>query len=275
MTLQLTGRDEPKGSFKEFSGRPTKQMPWLMKAGYGLTSVAGVIGRRESAPADVIDEWRRNYFFTGDGAAYDGRKNAKIVLDATLLREINSNTRLDNYAMVLSNNQWDELHGDDVLYLNADKVEQAHEKGFVNRNGVWQPENTVVGDVWTHLSRGKDLQDYAEMVHGASGNDRVMWLWFDRNTYSSPVMRSLVVISIGSNSNVLGNYILDNNNGRFAGVAPEAQVAAKNQGPYRTPASVPRSELEVVLDEFKMKDPAELRRALRLYDATKDLVGGK
>ena len=125
MTLQLTGRDEPKGSFKEFSGRPTKQMPWLMKAGYGLTSVAGVIGGRESAPADVIDEWRRTTFLPAMAQHTMGEKMPKIVLDATLLREINSNTRLDNYAMVLSNNQWDELHGDDVLYLNADKVEQA------------------------------------------------------------------------------------------------------------------------------------------------------
>ena len=59
--------------------------------------------------------------------------------------------------MVLSNNQWEELHGDDVLYLNADKVEQAHGKGFVKRNGVYVTRNTV-GDVWEHLSRGKGFE---------------------------------------------------------------------------------------------------------------------
>ena len=50
----------------------------------------------------------------------------------------------------------------------------------------------------------------------------------------------------------------------------------EKSGPYRTPASVPQDlELEVVLDEFKMKDPAELRRALGFTDATKNLIGGK
>lgn len=127
--------------------------------------------------------------------------------------------------MVLSNDQWEELHGDDVLYLSADKINQANEKGFVKRNGVWQPENTVVGDVWKHLSRGKDLKEYAEMVSKASGSKKVMWLWFDRNDYNSPVMRSLVLGRIVLNSSVYGYDDLNGDDGRLVGVAPEAHVA--------------------------------------------------
>ena len=223
MTLQLTGRTEPQGLYRGFHGPPTEDMPQLMKAGYDLISVAGVIGRRESAPVDVVDEWRNSYFFTGDGVAYDGRKNTKVVLDAALLREINPNMKHSNYAMILSNDQWEELHGGDVLYLSTYQVAQASGKGFVKRNGVWQPENTVVGDVWNHLSRGKDVKDYAEMVHQASGNNKVMSLHFDIKTYYfSPVLRSLVVSSFDHLSFVLGGY----NNlsyflGNLAGVAQE------------------------------------------------------
>ena len=36
MTLQLTGIDEPKGSFREFYGRPTEQMPVLIQASYSI-----------------------------------------------------------------------------------------------------------------------------------------------------------------------------------------------------------------------------------------------
>ena len=102
MTLKLTGRDEPKCSYQEFFGCPTKEMSLLMGQGFDPISVAGVIGRRESAPCDVVDGWRHNYIFTGDGAAYDRQNNAKLVLDAELLREISPDTKLDNYATVLS-----------------------------------------------------------------------------------------------------------------------------------------------------------------------------
>lgn len=231
MTIQLTGKSEPRGSYQEFYGSLLQQMPILIDRGSDPISVAGAIGRRESAPADVVDEWKRNYIFTGDGAAYDRRKNAKFVLDATLLREINVDTKLTNGAMILSNDQWEELHGDDVLYLRADKVNQAYKKGFVKRDGVWQPENTVVGDVWEHLSRGKDLKDYAEMVHKTSKSDKVMWLWFDRSNYDSPVMRSLVLGRIGNDSYAKGGNDLNDNLGRLVGVAPEAQIARVRNNP--------------------------------------------
>ncbi len=40
----------------------------------------GAFGRRESAPADVVDKWRNNYIFTGDGAAYtEGKKFPNII----------------------------------------------------------------------------------------------------------------------------------------------------------------------------------------------------
>lgn len=255
MTLQLTGKNEPKGSFQEFYGRPTEKMPSLIKAGCVPISVAGVINRREHAPADVIDEWKNHYFFTGDGAIYDGRKNAKIVLDLTLLREINPNTRLDNYAAVLSDHLWDGLGGDNVLNLSSDQIKKAHKKGFVKRNGLWQPENTVIGDIWKGtdtfpgLARGRDIQSYAKMVNKASKNDRVMWFWFDRNTYSSPVMRSLVVSRFDSSSDVYGSNLLDYLYGRLAGVAPEAPNALENGSPYRNAGRSSEEVLEERLSE--------------------------
>lgn len=210
MMLQLTGKDEPVGLYQGFFGYPTEEMPCLMKQGYDLISVAGVIGRRESAPADVVNKWKYDYVYTGNGIAYDSQNNAKMVLDAVLLRKVNPDTKLtNNGALVLSSEQWGELHGDGVLYLSADKVNLAHANGFIKKNGVWQPENTFVGDVWEHLSREKDLKEYAEMVSKASNSNKVLRLWFDRNTYTSPVMRSLVLCGIGNCSDVNGNSLLN------------------------------------------------------------------
>ncbi len=243
--LQLNGENEG-NRHASFYGSLLETMPELLATGRFPASIAYGMKRRLHAPAEVIPAWRNHYIFTGDGAVHDGRGNAKVVLDAALLREINQNTRLDNYDAVLSPEQWEELRGDDVLYLSADKVdEQIQGKGFVKKNGVWQPENTVVGDVWNHLSRGKDLKDYAEMVHQASGNDRVMWLWFGSNAYALPVMRSLVVDGVGNSSGVDGYGLLSYLSGRLVGVAPEAQVS-EQEAPARRSVQKTDSEERIL-----------------------------
>ena len=251
MTFQFTGKDEPEGLYHEFFGRPKKEMPRLIAEGYNPISVAGLIDRRKSAPADVVNAWRCNYVFTSDAIAYDEKNNAKIVLDAKLLRDINPHTKFNNRARVLSATQWENLRGDEVLYLSADKVEQADKNGFVKRNGFWQPENNVVGDIWEGtdkfpgLARRKNLDDYIDLVSKASNGDTFLRLWFDDNKRTSPTMLSLVVFSIYLNSRVIGYGNLDNKYARFVGATPELPCQ------YTEPSLAPVSRLEDTLQSEK------------------------
>ncbi|MEK6904771.1 MAG: hypothetical protein AABX24_00035 [Nanoarchaeota archaeon] len=247
MNFQFTGKDEPEGLYQEFFGRPKKEMPRLIAEGYDPISVAGLIDRRESAPADVVNTWRCNYVFTSDAIAYDEKNNAKIVLDAKLLRDINPHTKFNNRARVLSAAQWENLRGDEVLYLSADEVEQTDKKGFVKRNGFWQPENNVVGDIWEGtdsfpgLARRKNLDDYIDLVSKASNGDTFLRLWFDEDKRTSPTMLSLVVFSIYLNSRVIGYGNLDNKYARFVGTTPELPR------PYAESSLTPSSRLEDTL----------------------------
>ena len=80
----------------------------------------------------------------------------------------------------------------------------------------------------------------------------------------------------------LGNYLSSAlfgyddlyNSGSFVGVAaseaPKARAARKSNN-LRENTAAPKSELEVVLGEFDMDDPAELRKAMELYAAARNL----
>src|SRR3989344_8979833 len=172
MILKLTGDNEPTGLFRDFYGRPTENITLLREQGYNLISVAEGIKRHKSAPADVINGWRENCIFTGDGIAYNSQRKAKIVLDAILLCEVNQKSQYQYGALVLSDNQWEDLSGNTVLELSAEELLQVYGKGFRSSRGLWYPENKIVEKTWIHLSRGKDLQDYAEMVSSESDKDR-------------------------------------------------------------------------------------------------------
>ncbi len=69
------------------------------------------------------------------------------------------------------------------------------------------------------------MKEYAGMVSKTSNSNKVLRLWFDRNLYTSPVMRSLAVFSFDDNSDAGGiNYLFKLDN-RLVGVAPE--IAAR------------------------------------------------
>ena len=234
-------------------------MPRLTNKGCVLISMAGLIERQLSVPEPVTNHWRYHKLCTGDSIAYDGQKNAKIVLDTKLLRKISRKSKLYNGALLLSDEQWEELGGDDVLYLNAEKVELADGRGFIKKNGVWQPKNTVVGEVWEHLSRGKNVKEYAEKRSSTSGCDESLWLLFDRRNYTSPVMRPLVVddpsfpfsLVYGTKSFSDSYYLLS--------VVPEALSirCGRIQGtagtsPYREPGLEKALELNKNLQQEKL-----------------------
>ena len=120
MTLKLTGRDEPKCSYQEFFGCPTKEMSLLMGQGLiqflspELSADVNLLHAMLLMDGDII-------IFLPAMAQHTIDKIMLNSLDAELLREISPDTKLDNYATVLSEYQWEDLYGNDVLYLAQTK----------------------------------------------------------------------------------------------------------------------------------------------------------
>ena len=180
---------------------------------------------------------------------------------------------------VLSNEQWEDLCGDDVLCLSADKIEKAHEKGIVRRNGVWQPENTVVGDIWEGtntfpgLARGKNLKDYAEMTGYTYEGDNaychgILGFWFcgySRYYNTSPIMQFLRVSTICESSRVYGYDTWDYRHNPLVGVATEPHVAHEKVKELEALVQSAHIKREA-LDRIEAREAREWHKKIRLQE---------
>ena len=235
MTLQLNGQSERVAEpYTPFEGRVVDTMPRLVsgKNEQGEVvdvlrdpaSFAYVLERRMEAPRDVREVWQNNYVFTGDAVSRGIDGSLVSTWDSPILRTVTPESRLTNGALNLSTAQWNELRTqqEGVLYLSAEQVAEVHGKGYVKKDGVWTPETTSVAKVWEHLSRGRDLKGYVEMVADAMpGSERVMGVYLDQTKLSSPNLRSWVAGSADCSSIAGGSGSLGNSDGRLVGVAPE------------------------------------------------------
>ncbi|MBI2125118.1 hypothetical protein HYV87_01225 [Candidatus Woesearchaeota archaeon] len=255
MDLQLS--PQPYKFFGE--GRVVDLMPTLIKAGYVPAGVSVLIDRRQSAPEEVRQNFKTSCFWTGDSFVKDEKGGILLTVDSPLLKQFSRETPVDyTGALKLEQRQWEELKADKErsLYLKPAEAKAAFGKGYVKKEGKFVPENKAVAKAWDHLSRGKDLQTYTQIVSEDSKRNKVMELEFHLDTPSPPVLRSIELGKFGYGSNIHCSREFGDEYARFVGVAPEAFV--------------PRSETEVVLDEFKM-NLAELRKALELYRAVERL----
>ncbi len=227
MSLPLSGKSERIEPYHHFGlGRVIDLMPELIKAGYQPAGIAIIAERREHAPEDVKGNWD-NYFWTGDSGVTDYHGGVLLTLDSPLLRLLTPKSQLVNRALQLTRRQEQELKADKdhSLYLSPQEVEDAHGKGYILQNGVFVPANKAVAKAWDHLMRGRNIQSYAQLVSDASRSNNILRLYFDRSKPETPSLRSLVVLRPGGNSDVDGDYYLNNSDAGLAGVAPEAHVA--------------------------------------------------
>src|SRR3989338_5324024 len=204
-------------------GKVTEQMPELKAAGEKPISMDHALEQQYAHP----ETWGKTYVFTGDASLTGTDGDVVIELDSLLLLSVDENSPLSNHTLVLSQDQWEERIGNlENLHLSPDKVAQANGKGYVKRNGVWQPENRAVAEVWYALGRGRNLQDHAELASQKSnGAEQVMNVYFDTCKREKPTMRLWCVGILYGRSGASGNCDLDNDYGRLVGVAPEALVA--------------------------------------------------
>ena len=222
MTIQLSARSERVIPYEYFGeGKLVDLMPLLINAGYLPASVAVLVDRRQHAPEEVRANFN-TYFWTGDSAATNENGEALLTLDSPLLRLLHPKSPLGNGALKLKREQWEELKADQEhsLYLKSEEVEAVNGEGYVLKNGKFVPANDAVAKVWNHLNRGKDLQNYAQMVSEASKSKEVMKFYFKGSQSSTPVLKSLLFYSYGYiSTDEISN--LDSIDGCLIGVSSE------------------------------------------------------
>lgn len=183
--------------YKEFYGRNTAQMPLLIAEGRIPMSVAGVMKQRLDSEKQ---DWKNNYFFTGDAIVYSPNKRFKIVRDAQLLREINAESNLENGALILEDGMYESLDGEEFLYGDVKKL---LEKDLSQADVLKHP-------VWKAVARDQALLEeyvprmFAEMKKRFSYEEN-MGVYLD--SFDKPKLRALVIGGLVDRSRLIGGTI--------------------------------------------------------------------
>jgi hypothetical protein len=157
--------------------------------------------------------------YTGDAIATSSSGDAVLQVHSPLLSGLNPRSNLEYGGLELSVALWNALKtSPSNLYLRPSEVQEVDGKGYVYKEGIWQPENPVVERVWHYLTRGRGLQPHLKLAKQTSGNNRVLILYLNNSQLGDPVLRSLVIQSLTHRSNVSGTYNLDDDNACIIGV---------------------------------------------------------
>jgi hypothetical protein len=135
MALQLNARE----TFKEFYGRNVEQMPALIAEGRVPMNVSQLMQKRldvRNGPEAVRTDWW-DYFGTGDAVAYHPDGRVKIVLDSQTLREITPDSPIMYGALVLTEDAYNALEGEEFKKGKLGKVDQLMSKKDVKAHPVW------------------------------------------------------------------------------------------------------------------------------------------
>ena len=196
--------------YKEFYGRVTEQMPLLRAEGRVPISVADIMERRLNSD---LQDWKDNYFFTGDAIAYHPDKKFKIVLDSDLLRTLKSESDVQNGALVLTDGLYEDLQGEEFLYKDIKKLV---EKNLSQKEILQHP-------LWKAVARNDELlKVYVQKMLARLNRNKNMGVYLDSSEVEFPNLRALVVGGLQHGSGLNGRISLDYEYDRLIGVAPEA-----------------------------------------------------
>ncbi len=99
--------------YKEYFGRIIDSMPRLIAEGRVPMNVSQLMQIRlgvKNAEGAIKSSWIENYFETGDAIAYKDDK-LKVIADSAYLRRINSQSRIENGALLLEDGAYESLEG--------------------------------------------------------------------------------------------------------------------------------------------------------------------
>ncbi|MEM3074627.1 MAG: hypothetical protein QW727_01650 [Candidatus Pacearchaeota archaeon] len=215
MALELNATREP---YREFYGKNVWQMPELIADGRVPMSVAGLMQRRldvRNSDADVKSSYMDNYFDTGDAVLYHPDGRVKIVLDSQTLREMTPDTQRVGGALLLGEDVYDALQGEEFKKGKLGKVDERLTK-----------EQAKAHPVWKVLARDQALlDDYADCIFAEGkqrfNDDNAMGVFLD-SAGDKPKLRAWCVCRLGLRSDASGGDSLVSDHGRFVGIAPEA-----------------------------------------------------
>ena len=213
MVLKLNATRE---AYKEFYGRNVEQMPKLIADGRVPMSVAGLMQRRldvRNSDADVKTSYLDNYFGTGDAVVYHPDGRVKIVLDSQTLRGITQNSELINGALVLTEDAYNVLQGEEFKKGKLGKVDERLSR-----------EQAKAHPVWKVLARDQALlNDYVDYIF-AEGKQRfsydtAMGVFPSSAQGNTPDLRAWCVYGLVGMSVARGRYSLGGGGGRLLGIA--------------------------------------------------------
>jgi hypothetical protein len=228
MALKLNEARPTREAYKEFYGRNTEQMPKLIADDRVPMNVSQLMQRRlntQNSDADVKSSYLDNWFDTGDAVVYHPGGRVKIVLDSQDLRDITSDSQLRSGALVLTEDIYNNLQGEEF------------KKGKLGKVDEWLSREAVKSHpVWKVLARDQGLlNDYADYIFAEGkqrfGNDEAMRIFPSSAQGNTPELRAWCVGRLVIRSNADGWLVLDDvvGFGRFVGIAPEA-LSAPSKG---------------------------------------------
>ncbi|MBU1051108.1 MAG: hypothetical protein KJ718_00970 [Nanoarchaeota archaeon] len=208
--------------FREFYGQNIAQMPKLNEAGRTPISTARLMQRRlelRKAPEDVKSAWTDNYFDTGDAVAYHPDGRMKVDLDSAQLRQITPESQRVGGAIALTEDLYNAI--------DAEEFTRAELEGHIGNQLT--REQAKANPVWRVLARDQALlNDYVDHVFTEGkqrfGYDEAMGVFPD-SAGDTPKLRAWCVGRLGYGSDASGGDDLGIDDGRFVGLAPEAQIA--------------------------------------------------
>ena len=209
MALKLNATRE---TYKEFYGRNVEQMPKLIADDRVPMNVSQLMQRRldvRNSDADVKTSYMDNYFDTGDAVVYHPDGRVKIVLDSQTLRGITQNSELINGALVLTEDAYNVLQGEE---FKKGKLGKANER--LTR------EQAKAHPVWKVLARDQALlNDYVDYIFAEGKHDTAMGVFPSSAQGNTPDLRAWCVGRLWGGSGAVGWYGLDGDDGRFLGIA--------------------------------------------------------
>jgi len=262
MSLKLNTTPEAYKAFPEKgTAQNVEQMPKLIAEGRVPMNVAQLMQRRldvRNGPVEVKTNWIDNYFDTGDAVVYHPDGRIKIVFDSQTLREMTPESQRNNGALVLTEDIYNVLQGEEF------------KKGKLGKTGEWMSKADVKAHpVWKVLAREQALlNDYTDFIF-AEGNQRfkydtAMGVFPGSCGGNKPEIRAWCGYGLGSGSSADGRNYLDSDNGRLVGLAPEALSApGKGASNVRTHTMADVLTAKTQLDAIEKALRPELTKDIR------------